>query len=487
MKITGQNTIAKNIFHLFYSTAVSSGLNALTLIILASYLHSYHYGLFSVSLALAMIMGFFTDAGLSEITLREGLKKDADHAVIITSYIKVRFILLVATFLFGFIIIHFLHRGQEELLRTSHFLSIPMVTGIALQSIGTTYFQMTEKMQYIGLIRMMSAVLLVGTISLGMLFSTDPPVMCVLYGGSYLLAGVLALGLVMKKIKLKISLPFHKGMMENFGFFTLSGLLFMVLPQLGPIVLEKTVSMKQVGLFAVAYRIPQALQQVPFIVAGAYRPVMFRHYHHQELDKHTKENTMLLKTMSMFGMVMTIPFFYCSDQVITMLFGSEWLFASEPLKILSIMLTLQAMNIALADGLTTRGLQRFRTLIQFITVILAVIFYYTFSLGNGVVGAAYAGLFIEALALVGFWVFLPGRWKMAQKVIVPYLIFFFAGLWMVNYLLHSLPFVATTVHILILAFILLLDRDLYQSVKKYLHKSPLKWKTRRKRGIENGL
>lgn len=125
---------------------------------------------------------------------------------------------------------------------------------------------------------------------------------------------------------------------------------------------------------------------------------------------------MLLKTMSMFGMVMTIPFFYCSDQVITMLFGSEWLFASEPLKILSIMLTLQAMNIALADGLTTRGLRCFRTLVQFITVILAVIFYYTFSLGNGVVGGAYAGLFIEALALVGFGYSSPGAGKWHKKL-----------------------------------------------------------------------
>ncbi|SDN07775.1 Membrane protein involved in the export of O-antigen and teichoic acid [Fictibacillus solisalsi] len=487
MKISGQNTIAKNIFHLFYSTALSSGLNALALIVLASYLHSYHYGLFSVSLALTMIMGFFTDAGLSEIALREGSKKEANLAVIIISYIKIRLLLLVATFLFGFIIIHFLHMGQGELLRTSHFLSVPMVIGIALQSIGTTFFQMTEKMQYIGLIRMMSALLLVGMTSLGMLFSAEPLVMCVLYGSSYLLAGIFALCLVMNQVKLKMRLPFHKGMMEHFGFFTLSGLLFMVLPQLGPIVLEKTLSLKQVGLFAVAYRIPQALQQVPFIVAGAYRPVMFRHYHQQNLDKHTEENMMLLKTMSMFGMIMTIPFYYCSDMVITWLFGSEWLFASEPLKILSIMLTLQAMNIALADGLTTRGLQKFRTLVQFITVVLAVLFYSLLSFKSGVVGAAYAGLLIEGLALAGFWIFLPGRWRMAHKVIVPYLIYFFAGLWILNVLLHSKPYLAATVHILLLACMVFLDRDLYRSLTKRLEKSPIKSKTRRKRGIENGL
>lgn len=69
------NSITKNIFHLFYSTAAASFLNALVLIYLASYLQAYHYGMFSVALASAMVMGYFTDAGLTEIAIREGSKK----------------------------------------------------------------------------------------------------------------------------------------------------------------------------------------------------------------------------------------------------------------------------------------------------------------------------------------------------------------------------------------------------------------------------
>ncbi|UZJ79380.1 oligosaccharide flippase family protein [Fictibacillus sp. KU28468] len=481
-----QNSIAKNIFHLFYSTALSSGLNALALIVLASYLHSYHYGLFSVSLALAMIMGYFTDAGLSEIALREGSKRDSEVPVVLMSYIKVRTILLVLTFLFGFLIIHYLHNGQQELLQTSHYLAVPMVTGIALQSIGTTFFQMIEKMQYIGIIRMLSAVLLVGTISAGMLLSLDPLVMCVLYGSSYLLAGVAALYFVARHVKLKWSLPFHRGMMKHLGFFTLSGLLFMVLPQLGPIVLEKTLTLEQVGLFAVAYRIPQALQQIPFIVAGAYRPVLFRHYHQEELGRHTKEHIMLIKIMALFGMLMTIPFYYGSDVVISLLFGLEWMHASHPLKILSVLLTLQAVNIALADGLTTRGLQHCRTLIQSIAVLSGIALYTGLSLSNGILGAAYAGMLIEAVALIGYWAFFPNRWMLAKKVLFLYLLVFFISLGGVTLFLSEQPYVAAALHLALMSLFLLFDRDLSEKAAEKLQFLK-KGRTGGKRGIQDGL
>ncbi|NGY93848.1 hypothetical protein F3K44_31225 [Bacillus megaterium] len=44
---------------------------------LAQYLSAASYGRFSVALA-AMILGYFTDVGLSNTVLREGSKKRAD-------------------------------------------------------------------------------------------------------------------------------------------------------------------------------------------------------------------------------------------------------------------------------------------------------------------------------------------------------------------------------------------------------------------------
>lgn len=92
-----------------------------------------------------MVMGYFTDAGLSNIVLREGAKQVVTQEVLLSSYVKLRFLLLIFTFFLGFITLHILYFDGPEIIQTGYLLIIPLVTGVALQSIGTTYFQLCEK------------------------------------------------------------------------------------------------------------------------------------------------------------------------------------------------------------------------------------------------------------------------------------------------------------------------------------------------------
>lgn len=479
MKKTG-NTIAKNVVHLFYSTALSSALNATALIVLASYLQSYQYGLFSVALAYAMIMGYFTDVGLSNIVLREGSKKETNIEVLMSSYIKMRFLLLVGTFACGFPIIYLLQSGNKQLMITAFYLIIPLVSGIALQSIGTTYFQLIEEMQYFGLIRIISAVLLVTSISVGMLLSLHPLIICILYGFSYFLAGCVGLILVSKRVKLRLKSTFHQGILQNLGAFTIGGLLFVILPHLGPIVLEKTLSLMDVGFFAVAYRIPQALQQIPFVVAGAYYPVLFRYANNNLLNEHVLIHITQIKIMALIGMAMTIPFFYLGDFIIRILFGEVWGAAVVPLKILAMMLTFQSINIALADGLTTRGLQTYRTVIQAVAFFFGIILYFFFSKLNGIIGAAVAGVTIEVIALLGFWLFIPNCWLIGRKAIMPYVLFFVISLITIDYFV-TIPLLAASIHISLLGVIIMIDQELKGKINHYVRE---KGRTRKVEGMK---
>ncbi|MBN9655002.1 oligosaccharide flippase family protein [Halobacillus sp. GSS1] len=485
-----KNSIASNILHLFYSTALSSILNAAALIVLASYLQSSHYGVFSVALAFAMIMGYFTDAGLSDITLRESSKPGVKLPELISSYVKMRLTLLVATFFIGFTIIHFFNSSNGELIRTAYYLIIPMVTGVALQSIGTTFYQLIEKMQYYGLIRMVSSFCLVTAMVVGMGLQLNPLTMCMLYGLSYLTAGIFGLVLVMKDVSIRFAYPFHKGLFKNLGSFTLGGLLFVLLPHIGPIILEKTIPIAAVGLFAVAYRIPQALQQIPFIVAGAYYPVLFRSFQHQNLREHLNHQISQTKIMSLVGMMMVLPFFYLSEYVIKILFGTEWLGAAFPLKVLSLMLLLQSVNIALADGLTTMEKQNSRTFIQLVTVIVGLGLYITLSLSYGVIGAAVTGVAIEVLALIGFWVCSPNRWVLFKRSLFPYLSYFFTGLLIIEWVGNLHAMLALPLHTTLVLLLPLLDTDLRRKLYVYTQQLLLKYKQGRvpehSGGVENG-
>ncbi|PFF07529.1 sugar translocase, partial [Bacillus anthracis] len=68
------------------------------------------------------------------------------------------------------------------------------------------------------------------------------------------------------KNSLRFSSEFDKNLLTGVPAFIISGLLIMILPQLGPLVLEKTLSLNQLGNFSVAYRIPSALYQIPGVV-----------------------------------------------------------------------------------------------------------------------------------------------------------------------------------------------------------------------------
>ncbi|MBA2176343.1 oligosaccharide flippase family protein [Halobacillus locisalis] len=465
-----KNSIVVNILHLFYSTALSSGLNALALIVLAGYLQSNQYGLFSVALAFAMIMSYFTDAGLSDIVLREGAKQEVGHSRLLTSYMKMRLLLLILTFALGFFVIYIMNGDNAKLMQTAFVLIVPMVTGVALQSIGTTYFQLIEKMQYYGLIRLVSATALVLSMSVGMFLQWNPLLVTAMYGGSYLTAGIVAIILVGRHVRLSFTEPFHRGLLKNLGAFTIGGLLFVLLPHLGPILLEKTISLAEVGLFAVAYRIPQALQQIPFVVAGAYYPVLFRTFQNDQLNDHRSHQRMQVKIMALIGMMMTIPFFYFNEEVIRLLFGEQWSEAALPLKILSLMLTLQAVNIALADGLTSMERQNARTIIQAIAILIGAFLYIGWSSRYGVLGAAFAGVTIECIGLIGFWVCTRARSELFKRVLFPYLSLFAGSLWMIDVYLGGNPWAAVTVHLTIMVVLIALDQELRLNLVKAFSK-----------------
>ncbi|MYL62212.1 oligosaccharide flippase family protein [Bacillus hwajinpoensis] len=488
MKKPAGNSIFINILHLLYSTVLSSVLNAGALILLASYLQSSNYGMFSVALAFAMIMAYFTDAGLSQIVLREGSKDRANISIVMSSYIKIRLLLLAATFLLGFTIIHVMHAGDIELLKASYYLIIPFVIGVSMQSIATTYFQLAEKMQYTGIIRIVSSVLLVLSITLGMLFKWHPFLVYMSYGGAYMLAGLLGVFLVLKHTTIPIRAPFHRGLFNQLWSFTIAGLLFVILPQLGPILLERTVSLADVGLFAVAFRIPQALQQLPFIVAGAFYPVLFRYFNNNQVKDHESLNMIEIKVMGLIGMSMTVPLYYFATPIITLLFGAEWSESAHLLKIISIGLFLQGMTIAMADGLTTKALQLKRMMVQSLAVVSAIFLYWSLSQMNGLTGAAFACILIEVIALLGFLVIAPNRLFLGRKLL-PYISTLLGGLLLSDWLLGNISLLATVVQYMLIGAYILIDKQLNRSILHFISRKR-KEKGLRVRGarrVEDGL
>lgn len=480
-----RNSIGKNVLHLFSSTAVSSILNLFSLILLAKYLESEYYGMFSVALALAMVLGYFTDVGLSVTVLREGSKNKADLSAIMSSYIKIRIVLLCLILISAFFIIQIFY-DNSELIKTMYFLIGPMVVGLSLQSVGITYFQLVERMQYLGFIRILASMFLVLSISLGMWFSVHYTIICFLYGFSYFLSGLVGIFLVNKNIKLSLKSPFQKEILQKLWIFLLSGLLMMLLPQIGPIVLENTLTLAQVGLFAIAFRIPSALYQIPGVIAGAFYPALFRYFNNNDLTNHLKLNLLQIKIMSLIGMSISVILFHMSEEIIMMLFGLKWIHAAGALKIMSIIIVLQSINVALADGLTTQSRQLYRTLVQFCVVVSAIFLFSILSKIHLVNGAAIACLLIETISLIGFLLANPFRLVLAKKVLIGYLSIFSTSLVVINILFKTNPLLAIILHNLIIVTMVFVDKTMRNSVISFINNTLIMKFIRRKQSVNNG-
>jgi O-antigen/teichoic acid export membrane protein len=477
------DSLKKNIFHLFYSTILSRALQAFLLIILANYLESENYGVFSVVLALTMVMGFFTEAGLNNTVLREGSKPGEDITSIFSSYIKLKLGLLIVTILISNVLIYYFY-PNKEIIQMANFLLIPMMVGMSIQNISITYFQLEERMHVVGFIRVISAIFQISLVFLGMVFSLPLSFISLAYGMSYLLGGVYGLTMVKKELKWNRNFHFQRNLLKGLGPFIISGLIMLLLPQLGPLILEKTVSFHELGIFSIAYRIPSALYQIPGIIAGAFFPILFKYYNTNQLSEHLKLNLLQMKVMSLLGMFITIPLYHMTNLIIEPLLGEQWNLVELPLKILSLLLIFQSISFPLADGLTSKGLQTRRTIIQILAVILGGILYYFLSLQFSIQGAVYAAIIIEIFSILGFWVTNPCRFIIAKKFLIPYSLLFIGSLTGVNILFASLPIFAAIIHLSLLLLIIWIDGGLRLKVQVFL-KDKMKWRKKEEYRREN--
>jgi O-antigen/teichoic acid export membrane protein len=464
-------SILNNIVHLFYSTILANLLQAISLIALANFFNAQNYGMFSVAIAFTFVMLFFTDLGLSNTFLREGAKDGVDLGTIVSSYIKIRILLLIFISVIGYIAIHYVYEDKNLIYMMLNVMFL-MLIGLTCQNIGIAYFQLMERMKYIALIKVVSATVVI-IITCFCIFGELPVYITArLYGFGYMIGGLFSIYVMRKKTNINMKVAIHKGLFWQLGPFIVSGFLIMSTPQLAPILLNYTLPLSMVGVFAVAYRMPAALYQVPGVIAGAFFPVLFKHYNQNNLEEHTKLNMLQIKSMAVVGICMTIGLYNLAPYFISIFFHEEWSNAVEPLQILSFLIVLQSLNIAIADGLTTSGFQNKRTAVQCVALVIGGIMLYSFSSIGGVRGAAYAMVLFEIVALIGYTEVSTVRKKIVFQIVIPYTIYFGVTFIGVQYVLQTYNLIALVLNTLIVVVgIFLYDHEFKKLILSFIRKT----------------
>ncbi|MCM3222304.1 oligosaccharide flippase family protein [Bacillus cereus] len=409
------NKILKNASYLFVGNITVRFVLAIATIFFARYVSPSDYGMFTTALAVSAVICYFTDAGLTHTFMREGTRSDANISVLISSYLRIRLILAIVISVLFAIFAQFFY--PDAYLRAMvYWVVLPTMFGATLQGVGMAYFQVTERMQFTAIISVLQGVTAAAALLLGMSFQWSLMMVAAMYGVSSLVTGVIAFIMTIRYTK--VHKGWDKGILDQLLIFTINGIIIMLLPQLGPIILEKVSTYNQVGFFGAASKIPAVLYQIPGVIAAAFYPRLFAFGNEKNIEEHRKLSSFELKLMSFLGMGISIPFIADPSFWIVSLLGEKYAPAGDALAILAFMVILQSINYPLADNLTTIGQQWKRATTMTIGLVVAIIGYIVLGSKYGMMGAAAAAILTEITLLIGFTLFIRKGMQLLVKGII---------------------------------------------------------------------
>lgn len=408
-EMNGTKRLLSNIIYLFFGGITTKIIGAIAGILYARVAGPDISGYLGIALSFSAIVIFCTDSGISQTTVREGVKPKADVPSIMYSYIKTRLYLFVLVTIGSIVFATLLYSDNPDTYYAVLFLTIPSLLGALLQGIGTTYFQMIEQMKYVSFINVIASVGTSLALLCGVFLNVPFLYVCLIYGLSSIIAGLFSTVLVLKRIKIKKEI--NNKIFNQLMSFTLNGLIIMLIPMLGPLILEKLLTVGDVGMYSQAFRIPSVLYQFPAIIATAFYPKLFALGAENKIKEHRKTNALELKLMGGLGMILSLPFVLAPEYWIRTLLGVKYLPAVPALVILSYLVFTQAVKYPLSDYLTTSGKPWARTIILSVGLVVAVVAYYVLGSTQGIAGGAIAPILSDLVVILGCAFVIPKGFK----------------------------------------------------------------------------
>lgn len=457
-----------NVVYLFCGNIVTKLLGAVATMIFIRYSGATNYGILSIALAFSAIVVFFTDAGISQTTIREGTKKDADLSTIMYSYTRVRLFLFLIVTLASIVFVLVVYNDDPGKKYAILALTIPALFGGLMQSIGMTYFQIIERMKKVLFINVVASVGTSLALFLGVYFNFSIITLCFSYGLASVFAGIYAIFLVKKEIKLTKKMD--SKIFDQLLIFAINGVIVMLIPQIGPLILDRVLTVKEVGYYAAAFKIPSVLYQFPGVIATAFYPRLFQLGNEKKYKEHRAMSGFELKIMSILGALLALPFVVAPKFWIVSLLKEEMLPAVPALVLLSYLILLQSMKYPLADYLTTVGRQKGRTIVMFVGLIISIVLYLVLGHLYGLTGGAMAPVIAELVIIIGSILLIPKGISFFFKNNFVIVTSFILCIFMYKYLFSELhPLIGITIiECIYILLVVVFQKDIREKIKSFV-------------------
>ena len=390
--------IAKNTLSLMVSGSISHAVAFITMVYLARVLGPDSFGKISFAMALVAYFTLLTNLGLPLLGTRE-LSKDLSRShSLISSILAVRITLAVISFslMVGFVLI------LPKPIEYKHLI-LMFGVGLFFTSLSIDWvFQAIEKMEYIGLGRMVAALIF---LLLAVLFVRDrQQIMQVPLAqiSGLLFSSVLLLTLYFKSVsrfRFSIEWSYCKELLRQALPLGISLILIQVIYNIDTIMLGFMRAESEVGYYNAAYKVIMPLVLLGSVYFDAVFPVISKFYE-TSLDslKQIQEYNAKLMCILLFPVV--VISITGAKKIIMLLYGEPYHQSALPFQILVISVGLIYLNMIYARGMWACNRQNQYLKIVSGQVLVNIGLNFFLIPGFGMGGAAVATVFAE---LVGFY------------------------------------------------------------------------------------
>ena len=326
--------IAKNSGFLFLGDAVGRALHLVLIVFIARYLGDVGYGKYAFAFAFTSLFVFFSDLGLSVLSIREIARDTSKAGEYLTNVSFIKLILSLIMIALIVLVINLMNYPKDTTLAV--YIIGLIVVFTSFTQFFRSLFRAFERMEYEAITRITENVLVVG-VALPVLFfgyGLIELVSAILIAQFFIFLFTLTV-LVKKFVRPKLAFDFSlsKQLIKSAIPFGLSAIFITIYFQIDTVMLSVMKGDAVVGWYNAAYQLVLGLMFIPGAFIGSLYPIMSKYFNSSNDSlRITYEKS--FKYLLILALPLGIGTTLVADKIILLLYGDVFIHSIIALQIL---------------------------------------------------------------------------------------------------------------------------------------------------------
>ena len=395
--------IVKNIFWLFLDKISRMGLGIFVGVWLARYLKPESFGLFNYAQAFIGIFGIIASLGLSEIIVRDIVKKPEQSNEILGTSIILRIIGGIIAYITSLLIIFYIKPNDISIKIIVSILGLNLI--LQSSDIIRYWFESQVQSKYV-VIADNTVFFIITVIKIILIVCNARLYFFVFLSLFESILTAIALFYMYKKNALafynwRFNFKIIKNLLNDSWPLILSGIAISVFMKIDQIMLGQMIGNKSVGIYSAAVKISEVWYFIPSVVVSSFFPTILSAKLKDEA-LYYKKLQLLFDILIWFAIFVSIIMTFFSDTIINLLYGSEYSEAGNVLKVHIWTGIAVSFGIIWSKWILIENKLKMIIIFHVLAMIINILYNYYFIPTQGVMGAAIATAFASITAqLIG--------------------------------------------------------------------------------------